>query len=345
MISVVQASDDDRQEWNRFVDSSAEAFAYHSYEWRHVFERAYGHRCFYLVARRDNGETCGLLPLVQLRSRLFGNFLVSVPCFSYAGTLATDAGVRKRLIEAAWSLAQELGASHVEMRHRNNLGEIGLPSREDKVSMQLKLPASSDMLFDDFPSKLRSQIRRPEKAGAVCVDGGVELLDEFYSVFSRNMRDLGTPVFPRILFREICENFPDQTRLFVVSLDGTPCATGMTFGFRDCLEIPFASSLRRFNRFSVNMLLYWNVLKHAVSNGYSVFDFGRSTKGTGTHRFKKQWGAEEQPLRWHYKMRDGQELPKLNPHNPKFRLAAQIWRRLPLALANSIGPRIVRNLP
>lgn len=344
MIAVTQATDDDRSDWDGFVDESVEAESYHPYEWRKVFERVFGHKCIYLMARNSSGRVGGVLPLVQLKSRLFGNFLVSVPCFNYCGTLSRNEKTRSELIAAAWSVAVELGASHVELRHRAAV-DTDLPYRDDKVCMQLTLPESSDELWQKFPSKLRAQIRRPTKAGATSEEGGIELLDEFYAVFSRNMRDLGTPVFPKDLFREMCDSFPDTTRIFVVSLEGKPCAAGITYGFRDRLEIPSASSLREFNSVSVNMLLYWSALQYAVRNGYKVFDFGRSTVGAGTYRFKKQWGAEPERLHWHYCLPPGAELPKLNPQNPKFRLATKLWQRLPLGIANSLGPRIVRNLP
>ena len=344
MIAVTQATDNDRTDWDSFIDSTDEAESYHPYEWRKVFERVFGHRCIYLIARDVSGRVNGILPLVQLNSRLFGNFLVSVPCFNYCGTLAQSETVRSELIRAAWNAAEELGASHVELRHRARV-DVDLPYRDDKVAMQLALPESSDELWQKFSSKLRAQIRRPTKDGATCEEGGIELVDDFYAVFSRNMRDLGTPVFPKDLFREMCDSFPDATRIFVVRLDGKACAAGITYGFRDRLEIPSASSLREYNRASVNMLLYWTVLQYAIRRGYRLFDFGRSTVNAGTYRFKRQWGAEPEPLHWHYCLPPGVEMPALNPQNPKYRLATKIWRRLPLGVANALGPRIVRNLP
>jgi serine/alanine adding enzyme len=338
------ADESDRRGWDDFVDSMDDAEAYHPYEWRSVFERVFGHRCFYLMARDGDQAINGVLPLAQLRSSLFGNFLVSLPSFNYAGSLTNCEKTRKELIQAADNLANEAGASHVELRHRERV-KLDLPYRSDKVAMQLELPESTDELWQQFSSKLRAQIRRPTKEGATCEEGGVELLGEFYSVFSRNMRDLGTPVFPKELFRQMCDSFPDATRIFVVKLNDKPCAAGITYGFRDRLEIPSASSLRDYNRISVNMLLYWTVLQYAIREGYRSFDFGRSTVGAGTYKFKKQWGAEPEQLHWHYCLPEGAELPALNPQNPKYRLATRIWQHLPLGVANLLGPHIVRNLP
>lgn len=344
MTVISRATDADRADWDRFVVSVDESESYHLYEWRKVFERVLGHNCIYLVARDSAGIVVGVLPLVQLNSWLFGNFLVSVPWFNYCGMLTDNEAARLELLEAAWTIAEETGASHIELRHAGAQA-LDLPFRDDKVAMRLTLPESSEQLWQEFTSKLRAQIRRPTKAGATCEEGGIELLDEFYSVFSRNMRDLGTPVFPKSLFREMCTVFPDATRIFVVRLQGKPCAAGITHGFKDKLEIPSASSLREFNRISVNMLLYWTVLQYAVREGYGVFDFGRSTKDSGTYRFKKQWGALPRQLHWHYCVRPGAELPALNPQNPKYRIATEIWSRLPLWIANTLGPHIVRHLP
>jgi FemAB-related protein (PEP-CTERM system-associated) len=296
------------------------------------------------MARERAGKVCGVLPLVQLKSRLFGNFLVSIPCFNYAGTLTNSDTVRKELIDASWKVAEEIGAQHVELRHRARI-DADLPYRDDKLAMELALPESSDELWQGFTSKLRAQIRRPKKEGATSEEGGVELLDDFYRVFSRNMRDLGTPAFPKKLFSQICESFPNTTRIFIIRLNGVACAAGITYGFRNRLEIPSASSLREYNRMSVNMLLYWTVLQYAIRKGYRIFDFGRSSRDAGTYRFKKQWGAEPEQLHWHYCLKPGAEMPRLNPENPKFRLATKVWQKLPLAVANAIGPRIVRHLP
>lgn len=344
MIIVTPATDEERPDWDSFVDASEDAESYHPYQWRKVFERVFGHDCYYLIARDSGNVVVGVLPLVQLNSRLFGNFLVSVPCFSYCGTLARDEIIRNELIRAAWTLAQKLGASHVELRHGAGIS-LDLPCRDEKVSMRLGLPSSDDELWQRFPSKLRAQIRRPTKAGATCEEGGIELLDDFYSVFSRNMRDIGTPVFPKGLFHEMCDSFPDATRIFVVRLGGKPCAAGITYGYRDRLEIPSASSLREYNRDSVNMLLYWSVIQYAIRRGYGQFDFGRSTVDTGTYRFKKQWGAEPEQLQWHYCLPPEEQVPQLNPSNPRFRMATKVWQHLPLFVANVLGPRIVRNLP
>lgn len=342
-MEVDVAKPSDAEGWDRFVAYHREAESYHRFAWKALFESVFGHPCHYLIAREAD-EVRGVLPLVQQKSLLFGNFLVSVPGFSYAGILADSVEAQRSLVRACSKLGKKLNVDHIELRHTKD-SNLDLPARREKVSMRLPLPDSSEVLWKNLGSKLRAQVRRPRKEGAICRNGGSELIDAFYYVFSRNMRDLGTPVFPKRLFRKMLESFPEETRLFVVELDNVPCAAGIVHGYRRRLEIPSASSLRKFNKQSVNMLLYWSVLEYAVENGFKVFDFGRSTVDSGTYRFKKQWGSEQTPLHWDYLLLKGQDLPHLNPQNPKFRVATEVWQRLPLPVANWLGPRIVRNLP
>lgn len=342
--SVVAVGDESADSWDQYVNLHRESELYHRYAWRKVIERVFSHRCFYLMVRDGSGVTRGVLPLSQLKSLLFGNFVVSLPYFNYGGILADSPEYSAALLRHAIDLSARAGASHIELRHRFGRS-FDLPAREEKVSMVLDLPGTEDQLWSAFPGKLRSQVRRPTKAGATCAKGGAELLNDFYYVFSRNMRDLGTPVYPKSFFEHICDRFADDVTIFVVYVEKEAVAAGFTIAHRQSIEIPWASSLRRANPLGVNMLLYWSALRHSISRGYKRFDFGRSTIDSGTYRFKKQWGAEQQPLTWHYWLSDGNSLPQLNPENPKYRAAIAVWRRLPLSMANRLGPPIVRNLP
>jgi FemAB-related protein (PEP-CTERM system-associated) len=215
-----------------------------------------------------------------------------------------------------------------------------------KVAMQLGLPQHPDELWKTFHAKLRSQIRRPEKEGMFVKSGMDDELDSFYAVFSENMRDLGTPVYSMEFFKNILTMFPESARIFTVyTREGDPAASGFLVGFKQKIEIPWASSLRRYNHYSPNMLLYWSALKFACESGYRLFDFGRSTLGEGTYYFKAQWGAKPVQLYWHYWMKTGERLPQINPQNPKYQMAIKIWRNLPVRLTRLIGPTIVRNIP
>lgn len=318
---------------------------YHQIGWKEVIEKSFGHKTFYLMAEDESGDVVGILPLVQLKSRLFGNFLISLPYFNYGGACVSKQEALYSLLSNAEILAHETNAEHIEFRHTENFYP-DLPVKTTKVAMRLTLPEDAQTLFKSFAAKLRSQIRRAEKENMVAVMGRLDELDHFYAVFSQNMRDLGTPVYSKSFFRNIMESFTETTWIGTVfTKDGLPVASGFLVGFKDHLEIPWASSLRKYNSLSPNMLLYWSVLKFACESGYRIFDFGRSTPGEGTYRFKEQWGAKPAQLYWHYWLREGRSLPELNPHNPKYQLAIRIWKRLPVPLTRILGPMIVGNLP
>lgn len=336
--------EEDEKRWEAYVAASINATAYHQLGWKRVVEASFGHRTRYLLSEDARGRIDGILPMVQLKSLLFGNFFVSLPYFNYGGICADRAECAGPLLREAIRVTREEGAAHLEIRETAPL-EGGLPFKSTKVSMRLALPSSPEALWSSFSSKLRSQIRKPQKEGFSVRIGGEEELDAFYRVFSINMKHLGTPVYPRGFFREIFRVFIGSAFICVVYNKKEPVAAGFLIGFKETMEIPWASSLREYNRLAPNMLLYWSVLSFAIERGYHLFDFGRSTPGEGTYQFKAQWGAMPHPLYWYYWLRKGGSLPELNPKNPKYRVAIEIWRRLPLTITQWVGPRIVRNLP
>lgn len=345
MVTVTEVhSRDDESAWDEYVLGHPEAAGYHQIRWRSVVEAATGHGTLYLLARNERGQVVGVLPLVFLSSWLFGRFLVSMPFFNYGGVLADTPHAQRELLRVAVASAGELGAGHIELRHERAL-ELPWPCRRHKVSIRMELPAQFETLWKGFPSKLRSQIRRAEREGVSVRVGGAELVDDFYRVFTRNMRDLGTPVYGRRFFDVILRSFPDEVRVCLVYQAQRPLAAGIIYGFREKLEIPWASSDRRYNRLAPNMLLYATALEYACQQGFRVFDFGRTTPGSGPCRFKEQWGGRPTPLYWYYWLGNGGRLPDLSPEAAKYRAAARIWRRLPIALTRALGPGIVKSIP
>lgn len=330
--------------WDAYVNSRPDAVNYHRYGWRTVIENSFGHACHYLAARDREGRLAGILPLVHMQSRLFGSFLISVPFFNYGGLLCDQQEVGDALLAEAALLRKELGAEYVEVRHVEPWpGD--LPTKRHKVSMLLELAEDVDSQWKCFNAKLRNQIRKPEKSGLTAAVGGRELLADFYTVFVRNMRDLGTPVYSQKLFANVLAAFPEDSRIISVSLDGKPVAAGLITRFRDTVEIPWASSIRDYNSLCPNNLLYWTALRYAIETGCRRFDFGRSTSGEGTYKFKEQWGAKPLQLNWQYLLPEGASLPELNNKNPKYEMAITLWQKLPLVLTKIIGPPIVRNIP
>jgi len=336
---------EDRDRWDNFVFRARDANCYHQIGWKEVIEKSFGHSTYYLLSEDSSRTIDGILPLVQLKSLLFGNFMVSLPYFNYGGVCAEKIEIREQLLNRAIQIARDKGAKHLEMRHTLHI-DCRLPVRTTKVAMRLSLPEDPNDLWESFPSKLRTQVQRPEKEGISARVGRETELDNFYYVFSSNMRDLGTPVYSKDFFRNILCAFPSSTWICTVcSKDNQPLASGFLVGFKGNMEIPWASSLRNYNRYSPNMLLYWSALKLASEKGYNIFDFGRSTPGEGTYKFKEQWGAKPLQLCWHYWLNNGSDLPELNVKNPKYRVAINIWKRLPVSITKLIGPSLVRNIP
>lgn len=341
-LTVQKLTQDLECKWNEYALKS-NASIYHDTRWMHLIKKIFGHDCHYHIAL-ENGVVVGILPLVQLKSLLFGNFMVSMPYFNYGGAIANNKLIENNLIRNAIENASVLGVKHIEFRD-TNARENSWSLRTDKVNMILELPETAELLGNDIGSKKRSQIRRPIKEGVECVIGGIELLDDFYRVFSINMRDLGTPVYSKAFFSEMLRVFSRQTKIVILRLNGKPISAAFLIGNKEQLEIPWASTIKEYNRISPNMLLYWEVLRNAIESGYRKFDFGRSTINSGTYRFKKQWGATPKQLYWHYWLADGSEIPKLNPDNKKYKLAIKAWQHLPIAVSNLLGPVIIKNLP
>ena len=341
--SIHVSADVTAREWDEFVRAHPEASAYHQWGWRAVFERAFGHQTEYLVAR-EGDEVVGVLPLVAFDTWMFGRFAVSLPFVNYGGVLARHEPAKRALLDRATARAAAGGWSYVELRHRSPVF-ADLRSKRHKVAMQLALPDSKQRAWDNLDRKVRNQIRKAQKAGLTATRGGIELLSCFYDLFARNMRDLGTPVYPKSFFAETLKQFPDSTGIIVINKGSQPIAAGFLSTFRNVIEVPSAGALREFRSLCPNHQLYWTVIEHAIDSGLHTLDFGRSTPGEGTFLFKEQWGACAEPLCWEYQMRPDAEIPDRSPANPRFGAAIAMWKNLPVSMTTVIGPRIVRSIP
>jgi FemAB-related protein (PEP-CTERM system-associated) len=330
-------------DWRRFANGLPPRPIGADPRWLAVLADGLGHLPYCLEARRD-GRLCGLLPLALVRGPLFGRFLVSLPFVSSCGVLAEDAEAVARLVDRAMTLADELNVKHLELRSELPLENSRLDaSPASKVQMRRPLPATVETLWKDLDSKVRNQIRKGEKQAFEIQWGHAELLEPFYRVFSRNMRDLGTPVFGRRLFAAILRHFGDDAELCIVRLNGRPIAAALLIHGEHITEVPCASSLREFNATNANMFLYWQLLKRAIARGSATFDFGRSTAGSGTERFKAQWDAVATPAAWQCYFR--RRRSDLRKESPVFAALARAWQYLPVSVAELVGPTIVRGLP
>jgi serine/alanine adding enzyme len=330
-------------EWRSFVQSLPGRPVGADHRWLLALRDGLGHVPYCLEAHRD-GELLGLLPLCLVRGPIFGRFLISLPYVTTCGCLTRDATIETALIDRAIELANELHVKHLELRAEHQTGHKSLvPSHSQKVLMRRALPASTEVLWKQLDSKVRNQIRKGEKQGFDVQWGSAELLPSFYQVFSRNMRDLGTPVFGKSFFASILRHFSTSAELCVVSLRERPVAAALLVHGQEITEVPSASNLREFNSTNANMFMYWQLLTRAVERGQQVFDFGRSTLGSGTERFKAQWGAEPVFAQWqcYYRIRRSH----IRKESRGFSLLSRAWQCLPVRIAEFLGPAIVRGIP
>lgn len=330
------------EEWDGFARTQTGFTHFHLAGWSAVIRESFGHECLSLVARSPSGVITGILPLVRVKSVLFGHYLVSLPFLNYGGPLGTDSAVQA-LTDEAVRRSDASGVRLLELRSRIPL-PITLPVSHRKITVLLDLPDSGDALMKAIPSKVRSQVRRPQKEG-VTVAFGSDQVKPFFSVFSRHMRDLGTPTLPLGFFEAIARTFGESAWFGCAWLGGRPVACGAGFVWGQEYEMTWASSLSEYNRIAPNMLLYYAFMEQAITRGLRLFNFGRCTPDGGTHRFKRQWGGRDEILHWYQHARDNQAAATPSPDDGAFSWGPRIWKRLPLPLATALGPRIVRYIP
>lgn len=352
MLKISQATPSDKKDWNEFVFGFEHANHHaHCWEWSEILEETFKHTPYYFFAKDTDNKIQGVLPLFHVKSALFGSALISVPYLNAGGILASSKEVFDALHQQVEELSKSLEVKYTELRHQSEQPWYpeGTPLKTHKLSMVLPLECSAEDLFSSFKPKLRSQIRRPSKSGIVSdvvsgEDNFQKALDGFYTVFATHMRDLGTPVFPRELFDKTCRAYGSSAKIITAWHFKECVAAGITIETNKRVEIPWASSLRRFNKASPNMLLYWEAIKTAADEGALSFDFGRSSEGSGQHRFKKQWGSKPVNLHWYY-IGDEDSIPDITPNNPKFSFLVECWKHLPLPVSKIIGPWVTKSLP
>ncbi|MDN3638496.1 FemAB family PEP-CTERM system-associated protein [Simiduia curdlanivorans] len=329
------------QRWEHFV-LNRKASVFFTSAWQAIIKASFNHDTIIIVAKNAGGEIIGGLPITIVSSALFGRMGVSVPYVNYGGVESDFLNVTKALLSHCNDIAITHKLKHVEVRTMQS--ELADTSISKKVSMVLKLPNSKQALESQLSAKVRAQYKKAEINSPSIKFGKLELLDDFYRVFSENMRDLGTPVYSRGFFQSILSTAAIKATIAVGYLEGIPVSTGFLIGNQDTLEIPWASTLKKYNHKNMNMWLYRQILDHAIDCNYDYFDFGRSTKDAGTYKFKKQWGAQPFEHHWYY-FGSSQKSSDLNTDNPKLQLLIKAWKRLPVWLTRLIGPIIVRGIP
>ncbi len=333
----------DRPRWDAFVQRCPEATFFHRAGWQQVIEQAFGHRTWFYYVEQD-GQIQGVLPLAQIKSRLFGHSLAALPFCVYGGVAALSEPARAMLDQAAQRLAKELGAGHLEYRHLNATPGAGADwhGSDLYVTFRKAIVADDEANMNAIPRKQRAMVRKGIKCG---LQGVVEQdVERFFTAYSNSVHRLGTPVFSKRYFALLKQVFGDDCEVRSIVRGEELVGGVLSFFFRDEVLPYYGGGMPLAREVAGNDFMYWNLMQAAAARGCRLFDFGRSKRGTGAYDFKHNWGFEATPLAYAYQLHAARALPDVNPLNPKYQLMIKVWRRLPLALANFIGPYIVKDL-
>jgi len=335
----------DAQCWDAFVRQHPHGTLFHLMGWQRLIENALEHEPLHIVARASGtAEVAGILPLFLVRSRIFGRMLVSTPQAAYGGILARSDAVAGLIFERARRLAAELSVEFLELRSFHNaLGSETLLRKDLYVTFRQQLQPDPDANMLAIPRKTRAEVREGARRGLEFKVNEISVR-EFFNVYSRSVRDLGTPTFPRRLFEGGLREFGSDCKLFSVHWRGKLASAVWTLFYKDEIVPYFGGSIREYNPLAVNSFMYGSLMKYGCENGYRVFDFGRSKKGSGSFHFKKRWGMTMTDLPYEYLLVRRENMPDTSPMNPKFQLCVKAWRRLPLFLTRGLGPVISRHL-
>ena len=327
--------------WDEFVIACPTATFFHRAGWQKILRDVFRHDSYFLYAQTD-GQIEGVLALAHVNSLLFGNSLVSLPFAVYGGVAAVNEAAGQALEQEAQRLAQQLGVAHLELRNVR-ARHLDWPVQDLYVTFRKQISADQEANMLAIPRKQRAMVRKGIKNGLQSVlDDGVE---RFFALYADNVHRHGTPAMPKRYFQALRNEFgPDCDVLTVTTPDGRALSSVLSFYFRDEVLPYYAGDDESARDLAANDFKYWELMRRSCARGLKVFDYGRSKLGTGSYAFKKNWGFEPQPLHYEYQLYKRDAIPQNNPANTKYKLLIETWRRLPIGVANWLGPFIVRNL-
>jgi FemAB-related protein (PEP-CTERM system-associated) len=328
--------------WDEYVLSNPNATFFHLSGWQRILETTFPYRSFSFAEIKD-GRISGILPLFLVRNLPFGHSLVSVPLAVYGGICADDSDTEFALLNHARQMADRMGVRYLELRNQVSLE--GMPVKDLYVTFRKEIFSDPEKNLAAIPRKQRRMTRQGEKYGLSVSIGGEELLNGFYNVYAQSVRNLGTPVYPIGLFQCLLREFGSSCRILAVFHQKEMVAAVMTFFFRDQVLPYYGGALRAAFSYGANDFMYWSLLSYGAEQGYKIFDFGRSKKGSGPYDFKRHWGFDPTPLPYQYHLVQQREMPNLSPNNPKFSLAIELWKKMPLSMTQWLGPKIIRYFP
>lgn len=329
--------------WDDYVMAHETSAVFHMSGWGRSVRKSMGHSCYYLYAEKD-GKISGILPLIHIKSRLFGNSLVSVAFSIGGGPLFDDQETLALLDGEAKKIADELGVGAMEYRQVSRCHDDWPIKAETYSTFRKELSADNEENMLSIPRKQRAMVRKGIKFGLTYdID---ENVDRLFHLYSTSVRNLGTPVFPKSLFKALKDEFKEDCEILTVCTDnGEAISSVMSFYFKNEIVPYYGGGGASARAYAANDFMYWSVMEHSVSaRGTALFDFGRSKNGTGAFSFKKNWGFEPTPLEYEYYLREGDDIPEINPLNPKYKLMINTWQKLPLPVANFLGPFIAKSL-
>lgn len=337
------ASENDAANWGQFVASRDSCINYHRWQWKAVLEEAFRWKTYYLIAE-DAGSIRGILPLAWNKSSIFGNLLCSLPFFSQAGIVADSEDAAGALAQEAIRFGESVGVKYIELRH-TGASPIKWPAKTNKVTLICDVFPEPDQNMQHLQTKMRTNVRRSLRSELEAEFGGMEFLTDFYDVFCRKMRELGTPVYSKTFFEIILRHFPNDAFICRIRHMGKTVGAAFLTGYKGTIEANWSACLPDALSLRPNMFLFWQMICFAGKKGYGIFDFGRSSTDSGTYQFKMQWNTRIVPLHWNYWTSSGESALELNPNNPRYLAAIWAWKRLPLSITKFVGPPIARNLP
>ncbi len=339
-LILKQAQAGEKNQWDDYVNQHPEATFFHLYGWKQALENTFRHKCYYLYAI-DGEKIVGVLPLGHIKSLLFGNTLISVPFAVYGGILADNDDVKGFLRQKACELAEALKVDHLEFRNikREN---PQWPTKELYVYFKKELYDNDEDNLKAIPRKQRAMVRKGIKAELKYhIDKDV---NTFFEAYSESVRNLGTPVFPRKLFKSLIDVFADKVDILTVTKDDVLVASVLSFYFKDQVLPYYGGGTAAARALKGNDFMYWALMQHAATKGIKWFDYGRSKEGTGSYSFKKNWGFEPTPLYYEYYLVNAKQVSEINPLNPKYQFFIKAWQKLPLKLSQYLGPILARDL-
>ncbi len=332
--------------WDAYILSHPQGSFAHLSGWKHVFEKAFGHKAHYLIAEATEtpGKIQGVFPMFAVKSQLFGRSMVSMPFLTYGGILADNENVSDALYQAAVRLTVQEKLDYLEIRNEQEPLK-DLPTKDLYYVFKRGISRDDDENLKAIPRKSRRMVRQGMKNKLEANFGGTELLEPFYELFAFNYRSLGTPVFSKHYLRTILEEFKDTSSILLIQKDARPLSGVLSFYYKDQVIPYYSGAVPEARQYAANDYLYWALMSDAAAKGFRIFDFGRSKKDTGPYHFKRHWGFEPEPLPYQYYLNRIQELPDLSPANPKYQKKIELWKKLPLWATKLLGPSIVKNIP